>query len=334
MDPCREDKNNADGAGPADRNAGPDDATIVGPHELIRMPRRDAAGRDEPSPPRDARADGAPPLVDMTCERLYRHYEMPRSRSAPRRRSRPWKWIIGAGAGGASIAAAIGVVWAVGTARLDDGAASQRALVDEVGALRREVATLESSVAKKPADKAAAAVNAAQLRAAIAQLEARLDAGAGKTSTKLTQVASQLEKLDAQSARESAAKLSEITERLDRLHHQVAAISMETTGSIQKPTPAPAAAPPVPFRAAAAASPPKEIRAKETQAHLAEQRRPLDNWVLRGVHEGTALVEGAQGLREVAPGSVLPGAGRVKSIERHGANWVVITTAGVIDPED
>ena len=187
-------------------------------------------------------------------------------------------------------------------------------------------------MAKKPADKAAAAVSAAQLRAAIAQLEARLDAGAGKTSTKLTQFASQLEKLDAQSARESAAKLSEITERLDRLHHQIATISMETTGSIPKPTPA--AAPLLPFHTTAAVSPPREIRAKETQAHRAETPRPLDNWVLRGVHDGTALVEGAQGLREVAPGSVLPGAGRVKSIERHGGNWVVITTAGVIDPED
>ena len=331
MDPCRQEKNNAEGAGPANQNAGPDDATIVGPHELIRMPRRDAAGRSEPNLPRDARAERAPPLVDMTCERLYRQYAMPRSRSASRRPSRPWKWIVGAAAGGASIAAAITLVWAVGTAKLDDDATSQRALVDAVGALQHKVATLESSVAKKPADKAAA-VSAAQLRAAIAQLEARLDAGAGKTSTKLTQFASQLEKLDAQSARESAAKLSEITERLDRLHHQIATISMETTGSIPKPTPA--AAPLLPFHTTAAVSPPREIRAKETQAHRAETPRPLENWVLRGVHDGTALVEGAQGLREVAPGSVLPGAGRVKSIERHGANWVVITTAGVIDPED
>ncbi len=332
MDPCRQDKNNAEGAGPANQHAGPDDATIVGPNALIRRPRRDAAGRREPSHPRDARADGAPPLVDMTCERLYRQYGMPRSRSASRRPSRPWKWIVAAGAGGASIAAAITLVWAVGAARLDDDATSQRALADAVGALQHKVATLESSVAKKPADKLAAAVSAAQLRAAIAQLEARLDAGAGKTSTKLTQFASQLEKLDAQSARESAAKLSEITERLDRLHHQIASISMETTGSIQKPTPA--AAPLLPFHTTAAVSPPREIRAKETQAHRAETPRPLDNWVLRGVHDGTALVEGTQGLREVSPGSVLPGAGRVKSIERHGGNWVVITTAGVIDPED
>ncbi|MGC1861763.1 MAG: hypothetical protein WA733_11725, partial [Methylocystis sp.] len=267
--------------------------------------------------------------VDMTCERLYRQYGMPRSRSASRRPSRPWKWIVGAAAGGASIAAAITLVWAVGTAKLDDGATSQHALADAVGALQHKVATLESSVAKKPADRAAA-VSVAQLRAAIAQLEARLDAGAGKTSTKLTQFASQLEKLDAQSSRESAAKLSEITERLDRLHHQIATISMETTGSIPKPTPA--AAPLLPFHTTAAVSPPREIRAKETQAHHAEAPRPLDNWVLRGVHDGTALVEGAEGLREVTPGSVLPGAGRVKSIERHGANWVVITTAGVIDP--
>ena len=295
MDPCRQDKkNDAEGAGPANQNAGPDDATIVGPNELIRMPSSDAAGRREPNP-RDASADGAPPLIDMTCERLYRQYGMPRSRSAPRRPSRPWKWIVGAGAGGASIAAAITLVWAFGTAKLDDGANGQRALADAVGALQHKVATLESSVAKKPADKTAASVSAAQLRAAIAQLEARLDAGAGKTSSKLTQFASQLEKLDTQSARESAAKLSEITERLDRLHHQIATISTETTGSIPKPTPA--AAPLLPFHTTAAISPPREIRAKETQAHRVETPRPLDNWVLRGVHDGTALVEGTQGLR-------------------------------------
>jgi hypothetical protein len=328
MDPCRQDKNNAEGAGPANQNAGPDDVTIVGPNELIRIPRRDAASRREPNPPRDARANGAPPLIDMTCERLYRHYGAPRARSASRRPSRPWKWIIGAAAGGASAAAVITLVWAIGAARLGDGATSQQALADAVGALRDQVASLEASTVAKPAEKAAAAVSAAQLRAAIARLEARLDSGAGKTSTKLTQVASQLEKLDAQSARESAAKLSEITERLDRLHHQIATISTETTGSIQKPAAL------LPFHAAAAVSPPREIRAKDTQAHRAEGSRPLDNWVLRGVHDGTALVEGAQGLREVTPGSVLPGAGRVKSIERHGGEWVVITTAGVIDPVD
>jgi hypothetical protein len=167
MDPCRQDKTNADGAGPANQNAGPDDTTIVGVHELIRMPQRDADGRREPKPPRDARAVDAPPLVDMTCERLSRQYGMPRSRAASRRPSRPWKWIVAAGAGGASIAAAITLVWAVGTANRDDGATSQRALANAVGALQHKVATLESSVSKKPGDKGAAAVSAAQFRTAI-----------------------------------------------------------------------------------------------------------------------------------------------------------------------
>ena len=258
---------------------------------------------------------------------------MPRSRSASRRPSRPWKWIIGAGAGGASIAAAITLVWAVGAARLDDGATSQQALADAVGALQHKVATLESSVAKKPADKAAAAVSAAQLRAAIAQLEARLDAGAGKTSTKLTQFASQLEKLDAQSARESAAKLSEITERLDRLHHQIATISMETTGSIPKPTPAAAR------RCSRFTRPPPSRRPGRygPRKHRPTARRRRACLTIGFCAASTTERRWSRerkGLREVTPGSVLPGAGRVKSIERHGGNWVVITTAGVIDPED
>ena len=55
----------------------------------------------------------------------------------------------------------------------------------------------------------------------------------------------------------------------------------------------------------------------------------LGHWILRCLHDdGTALVEGEQGQRKIAAGSMLPGTGRVKSIEWHGANWVVISAAG------
>jgi hypothetical protein len=337
LDPSREDKIDAAGAEPAGQisapasadegAAAPRDPSDADSGQLIRMPRQSNDDWREPKPPRHPRASRSePPIISMTCARSYSHYEMPRSRSVPRRASRSWKWIAGAGAGVASIAGAISLGWAVATTKPDDNANSQQALIDAVGALQHKVATLESASAKKPAEKPAAALNAAQLRATIAQLEARLDAGADKTSAKLTQLTSQLEKLDAQSARDSAAKLAEITERLDRLHHQIT--SMETTGSIPKPVPA--VAPPPPVRAVNASSP-QETRPKEIRPKPVEPQRALDGWVLRGVHDGTALVEGVRGLREVAPGDALPGAGRVKSIERHGGAWVVLTTAGYID---
>ncbi|WP_082507781.1 hypothetical protein [Methylobacterium sp. Leaf113] len=55
-------------------------------------------------------------------------------------------------------------------------------------------------------------------------------------------------------------------------------------------------------------------------------------YVLRRVADGAALVEGPEGLRQVVPGAVLPGAGRILSIRATGAGWVVITSETIIGP--
>ena len=55
-------------------------------------------------------------------------------------------------------------------------------------------------------------------------------------------------------------------------------------------------------------------------------------YVLRRVSEGTALVEGPSGLRQIVPGAVLPGAGRVISIRQTGAGWVIVTSETIIGP--
>jgi hypothetical protein len=58
---------------------------------------------------------------------------------------------------------------------------------------------------------------------------------------------------------------------------------------------------------------------------------PVDGWVLREVYNGSALVESRnRRLYEVMPGGVIPGVGRVESIERRGARWVVLTDKGFI----
>jgi hypothetical protein len=48
------------------------------------------------------------------------------------------------------------------------------------------------------------------------------------------------------------------------------------------------------------------------------------------VNSGVALVEGPDGLREVVPGAVIPGAGQVLSIERSGTGWAVVTSETII----
>lgn len=59
---------------------------------------------------------------------------------------------------------------------------------------------------------------------------------------------------------------------------------------------------------------------------------PARGYVLRRVENGLALVEGPRGLRQVSPGTVLPGAGRVISIRSTGAGWVVVTSETIIGP--
>ena len=53
--------------------------------------------------------------------------------------------------------------------------------------------------------------------------------------------------------------------------------------------------------------------------------------MVRDVYNGIALVESPRGSIEVAPGAIIPGAGTVKSIERRGRGWIVITSRGLID---
>lgn len=59
---------------------------------------------------------------------------------------------------------------------------------------------------------------------------------------------------------------------------------------------------------------------------------PGRSYILRRVSAGSALVEGPAGLRQIVPGTVLPGAGRVISIRATGAGWVVVTSETIIGP--
>jgi hypothetical protein len=51
---------------------------------------------------------------------------------------------------------------------------------------------------------------------------------------------------------------------------------------------------------------------------------------LLGVGNGSATVEGRQGVFEVFAGDPLPGVGRVDAIRRQDGQWVVVTSRGLI----
>jgi hypothetical protein len=57
---------------------------------------------------------------------------------------------------------------------------------------------------------------------------------------------------------------------------------------------------------------------------------PLKGYRLRYVFQGRALLLTPTGLREVTPGTFLPGVGFVTAIEMRGGRWVVVTPRGII----
>ncbi|MDQ6701801.1 MAG: hypothetical protein M3Z96_01185 [Pseudomonadota bacterium] len=154
--------------------------------------------------------------------------------------------------------------------------------------------------------------------AALEGLKTRLDAAKTETGAAIAGLADKVEHMQ----REPAAKLSQVIERLNRIERQIAAPL--ATASI-----------------GAASAPGKVADRKKAQITVAPAKPPLENanghpqlitnWVVRDVYDGIALVESPRGSIEVMPGEIIPGAGTVKSIERRGAGWIVITSRGLVD---
>jgi hypothetical protein len=86
-------------------------------------------------------------------------------------------------------------------------------------------------------------------------------------------------------------------------------------------------APPAPPPAASAAQPPMEARLTPVP-----ETRPttIDGWVLREVVNGTAVVEGPDGVWRVKRGDTLPGVGQVVDIFAWGNRMIVATSRGLI----
>ena len=74
--------------------------------------------------------------------------------------------------------------------------------------------------------------------------------------------------------------------------------------------------------------------APQTQPKLtpAPETRPttIAGWTLREVVDGTAVLQGPNGIWRVTRGDTVPGVGRVDSIVRWGNRWIVATTRGLI----
>jgi hypothetical protein len=70
---------------------------------------------------------------------------------------------------------------------------------------------------------------------------------------------------------------------------------------------------------------------EDPRAAASPEMPVLQNWAVRDVYNGIAVVQGGRGAPlEVEPGDELPGGNRVLAIRRLGGNWAVITERGII----
>jgi hypothetical protein len=143
----------------------------------------------------------------------------------------------------------------------------------------------------------------AQLTTELGALRTSIEQSGKTTTTQIGKLSERIERSERAQA-EPAAKLAKLGEAIERLERRAAAPTNDITGAIPKPVPAP-----------------PEAKAKPPI---------IEDYVVRKVFDGVALVEGRRGIIEVEPGMSLPGAGRIEEIRRQDGRWVVVTNKGLI----
>jgi uncharacterized membrane-anchored protein YhcB (DUF1043 family) len=187
---------------------------------------------------------------------------------------------------------------------------SAQSIADDLAALKSSVESMRVALVQSQGAQSQIAKDQHALEKSLDGLKTKLDALKAETSASINETAGKLEQMQ----RDPIAKLQQAVERLDHIAHQASASATPvTTASNRTQIDATHAKPPVEHVDA-----PKSL--------------PLiTSWVVRDVYDGLALVENARGSLEVALGETIPGAGTVKSIERRGGGWIVITNRGRID---
>ena len=213
------------------------------------------------------------------------------------------------------------LTWTAGLQESQEG--TQARMADDIRALKASVEALRAGQSQSQMDVTA-----------LEGLKTRLDAVKNETSASIDGVAERLRQLQ----REHEAKVSQLFERLARLEHQIVgplATTPPGAASVQRDRSARtlAALPKLPSeyireeRSAGPSQDPADPGLRRSRSQL------ITNWIVRDVYDGIALVESPQGFVEVGPGEIIPGAGRVLSIERRGAGWIVITNRGLVESD-
>jgi len=186
----------------------------------------------------------------------------------------------------------------------------------EANRSRDELANLK----KVLAEIKAAAANTRDVGGAVAQLGQRVDKLEKDQGARLDKLGDRIE-------HDAAARVADVTARLDKLEAKAA-----TPVPVAAPSLLPKAAPTPPAKPDVAKAEPGA--SNETTASIEKPRPRLRGFYLSEIHNGYAMIDSPQGEFTVAPGDFVPGGGRVLRIERHGRDWVVVTTQGQIVASD
>ncbi len=177
-----------------------------------------------------------------------------------------------------------------------------------------------------------------RLDADVQALKASLENTSRLGLSQFNKTSDRLDRLEHAQA-EPAAKLAGLTEAVDKLHAlpvpqpAVAAAAPATSPPSKEATASIGSAPAQQQIAAASKSDGKsEIKPDTKPDTKAEAGRlpTLDDWVLRNVAYGGALINGRRGIYEVYAGDYIPGLGRIDAIRRQDGRWVVVTSRGLI----
>ena len=227
-------------------------------------------------------------------------------------------------ANAAAVALALGLGWALGASSRSAPAMVNAASQESVRALSGDLLRVAGDLRSLKGGLDALGGNLDRSRseqeARMQQLGDRMDHARPdqETATRVAALVERFGRLESGS-RDSATRLAQVMERLDRMEKTL----LTRTAAVTAPV------------AGGAANPAAVDTTTQTGSIPEAKPQPtkprLDNWILREVYGGIALVEGQTGsMMEIAPGQSLPGAGRVESIERRGKSWVVVTSRGLI----
>lgn len=166
----------------------------------------------------------------------------------------------------------------------------------------------------------------------IQALKAGLDRTSKLGVNQFNKTSERLDKVERAQA-EPAGKLAKLSEAVDKLHAlpvpppAMAAAAAPAASSAAKEATGSLGSTPAQQTVAALAAP--KIDPKDVKTEVG--RLPtLDDWVLRDVAYGGALIGGRRGVYEVYAGDFIPGLGRVDAIRRQDGRWVVVTSRGLI----